>query len=95
MVEPLTLDQVRADVAEMLYMQPGDLDDTADLRASGLGSLLIITLIERWREAGVQVSFRELTESGTLADWWKLLSERLPGDNHRPRSQPESSCPSA
>ena len=83
MDEPLTLDQARADVAELLYIQPGDLDDTADPRASGLSSLPILTLVERWREAGVQISFQELTESGTLADWWTLLSARLPGDNHR------------
>lgn len=94
MDEPLTLDQARADVAELLYMQPGDLDDTADFRASGLGSVLILTLVERWREAGVQVSFQELTESGTLADWWTLLSARLPGDSHRQRSVP-GSCPRA
>jgi len=84
MDESLTLDQVRADVAELLYMQPGDLDDTADFRAAGLGSVLILTLVERWRDAGVQVSFQELTESGTLADWWTLLSARLPGAPRRP-----------
>lgn len=83
MSESLTLDQVRADVAELLYMQPGEVDDTADLHASGLGSLGILTLLERWRAAGVQVTFQELTESGTLADWWTLLSARMPGDNPR------------
>jgi aryl carrier-like protein len=83
MGESLTLDQVRADVAELLYMQPGEVDDTTDLHSSGLGSLGILTLLERWRAAGVQVTFQELTESGTLADWWTLLSARMPGDNQR------------
>jgi bifunctional isochorismate lyase/aryl carrier protein len=82
MSEPLTLDQVRADVAELLYMDPGEVDDNADLQKSGLGSILILTLIERWREAGVQVNLLELTESSTLADWWTLLSARLPGIDH-------------
>jgi bifunctional isochorismate lyase/aryl carrier protein len=81
MNEPLTLDRMRADIAELLYTDPGDVDDTANLQASGLGSVLILTLIERWREAGVQVTLQELTEAGTLADWWTLLSARLPENN--------------
>lgn len=82
MSESLTLDQVRADVAELLYVDPGDVDDDADLMASGLGSVLILALIERWREAGAQVRFLELTESPTLAAWWTLLSARLHGSDH-------------
>jgi aryl carrier-like protein len=82
MSEPLTLDQLRADVAELLYEDPGDVDDTADLLSAGLDSIRILTLVERWREAGVQVSFVELAESPTLAAWWKLLKARLPGTRH-------------
>ncbi|HEY2576961.1 MAG TPA: phosphopantetheine-binding protein [Streptosporangiaceae bacterium] len=82
MSQQLTLDRIRADVAELLYEDPGDVDDTADLLASGLDSVRILTLVERWREAGVQVSFVELAESPTLAAWWMLLKPRLPGAGH-------------
>ena len=82
MTELLTSDRVRADVAELLYQNPDDVTDTADLVASGLDSIRILTLVERWREAGVLVSFVELAESPTVAAWWTLLSARLPGQGH-------------
>jgi bifunctional isochorismate lyase/aryl carrier protein len=47
-----------------------------------LDSIRILTLVERWREAGVPVSFVELAESPTVAAWWTLLSARLPGQGH-------------
>lgn len=74
MTETLTLDRVRAEVAELLYQDPDDVTDTEDLVESGMDSIRIITLLERWREAGVRISFVELAESPTVAAWWALLS---------------------
>jgi aryl carrier-like protein len=82
MTEPLTLDRVRADVAELLYQDPADVDDAADLLESGLDSVRILDLVERWREAGAEISFIELAESPTLGDWWTLLSARRRGTGH-------------
>jgi aryl carrier-like protein len=82
MSEPLTLDRVREDVAELLYQEPDEVDDSADLLAAGLDSVRILSLVERWRETGIQISFIELAETPTLAAWWKLLSERTPGTGH-------------
>jgi len=82
MSEPLTLDRIRADVAELLYLSPSDMDDAADLLAEGLDSVRILDLVERWRSAGVEISFIELAEAPTLAAWWSLLSARLPGTAH-------------
>jgi bifunctional isochorismate lyase / aryl carrier protein len=76
MTEPLTLDRVRADVAELLYQDPADVDDAADLLESGLDSVRILSLVERWRAAGAEISFIELAEAPTLAAWWALLSAR-------------------
>ena len=78
MVRLLTLDRVRADVAELLYQESDDVIDTADLLQSGLDSIRILTLVERWREAGARISFVELAEAPTVAAWWALLSGRLP-----------------
>lgn len=80
MAQPLTLAGVREDVAELLYQTPDEVDDDADLLESGLDSVRILSLVERWRETGVQISFIELAERPTLADWWELLSARLPGN---------------
>ncbi|GGS49635.1 MULTISPECIES: phosphopantetheine-binding protein [Actinokineospora] len=81
MCEPLTLDGVRAAVAELLYQEPSAVDDGADLLAEGLDSVRILSLVERWRQNGAQVSFLELAERPTVAAWWLLLSARLPGDD--------------
>jgi bifunctional isochorismate lyase/aryl carrier protein len=83
MTELLTLDRVRADVAELLYQDPAEIADTADLVESGLDSIRIMTLVERWRtDAGVRISFVELAESPTVAAWWTLLSAHLRGQGH-------------
>ena len=82
MAELLTLDRVRADVAELLYQEPEEVADNADLVKSGLDSIRVLTLVERWRDAGVAISFVELAQAPTVADWWTLLSARLPGQGH-------------
>jgi aryl carrier-like protein len=73
-----TLQRVRADVAELLYQDSDEVTDTADLMQSGLDSIRILTLVERWRAAGARISFVELADAPTVAAWWALLSRRLP-----------------
>jgi bifunctional isochorismate lyase/aryl carrier protein len=80
--EPLTLDQVRADIAELLYLSPSDVDDSADLLTEGLDSVRILSLVERWREAGADINFMQLAEAPTVAAWWRLLSTHQPGHAH-------------
>ena len=80
--EPLTMDQVRADVAELLYLNPSDVDDTADLLTEGLDSVRILMLVERWRNAGANIDFMQLAEAPTLAVWWQALSARDRNNGH-------------
>lgn len=82
MAESLTLARIRADVAELLYQEPEEVADSADLLGSGLDSIRILTLVERWREAGATISFVELAEAPTIAAWWTLLSTRSSGQGH-------------
>jgi aryl carrier-like protein len=79
MAEPLTLAVFRADLAEFLHQQPNDVDLNENPLYSGLDSLRILTLAERWRAAGAEVSFVELAERVSFAQWWQLLSERQAG----------------
>ncbi|MFJ6728023.1 MULTISPECIES: phosphopantetheine-binding protein [unclassified Streptomyces] len=79
MPRPLTLDRFRADLAECLFLQPDEVDLAASPLDAGLDSLRIVTLLERWQEAGAQVTFVELAERTTFAQWWQLLTERTPG----------------
>lgn len=71
----LTEADARADVAELLFLNAGELADDADLFDAGLDSVRMMTLVERWREAGAEVSFVDLAERPTFAQWWALLSD--------------------
>lgn len=75
-MEPLTYDTVRADIADVLYLEPHELTDTDDLFAAGLDSVRLIGLIERWKSRGAAPAFVDLAENPTLAAWWPLLAPR-------------------
>ncbi|WP_107658894.1 phosphopantetheine-binding protein [Nocardia suismassiliense] len=75
-MEPLTYDSVRADIADLLYLEPHELGDTDDLFAAGLDSVRLIGLIERWKSRGAAPAFVDLAENPTLAAWWQLLAAR-------------------
>ncbi|MDJ0340897.1 phosphopantetheine-binding protein [Streptomyces sp. H10-C2] len=76
---PLTLAAFRADLAEFLHQQPDEVDLEENPLYAGLDSLRIVTLAERWRAAGTEVSFVELAERTSFAQWWQLLSDRQSG----------------
>ncbi|HEY0636677.1 MAG TPA: phosphopantetheine-binding protein [Pseudonocardiaceae bacterium] len=70
---PLTADAVRAAVAELLYLEPQELAADDNLFEAGLDSVRLLTLVERWRGAGADVSFIDLAEQPTLAAWLPRL----------------------
>ncbi|MEW2380389.1 phosphopantetheine-binding protein [Micromonospora sp. DT178] len=76
MADQLTAATIRADVAEMLHRRPDESFDTEDLFDCGLDSVRLMTLIERWRDAGARVSFVDLAERPTVEHWVKLLVGR-------------------
>ncbi|QHC33161.1 phosphopantetheine attachment domain protein [Streptomyces sp. HF10] len=78
----LTLDGFRADLAECLFLEPGEVDLAESPLDAGLDSLRIVTLLERWQAAGAEVSFVDLAERTSFAQWWQLLTERIRGAGH-------------
>jgi len=74
MTVQLTSAAVRADVAELLHRSAEDVLDTENLFESGLDSVRLLTLLERWRDAGASVSFVDLAEEPTLGHWLSLLA---------------------
>uniref|UniRef100_A0AAU2AE63 Phosphopantetheine-binding protein n=1 Tax=Streptomyces sp. NBC_00093 TaxID=2975649 RepID=A0AAU2AE63_9ACTN len=83
MPAPLTLDGFRADLAEFLYQLPDEVDLDENPLFAGIDSLRIVTLIERWRETGVEVTFVELAECTSFAQWWQLLDARQAHQSRR------------
>ncbi|MFI6549435.1 phosphopantetheine attachment domain protein [Streptomyces prunicolor] len=79
MPEPLTPDSFRADLAECLFLLPDEVDLEESPLDAGLDSLRIVTLLERWQAAGADVTFVDLAERTSFAQWWHLLEERRKG----------------
>ncbi|WP_436837553.1 amino acid adenylation domain-containing protein [Micromonospora rifamycinica] len=72
----LTLDGMRADVAEALGCPPPSVGDDDDLLMLGLDSIALMRLASRWHRQGAPVTFSTLIEWRTLAQWWSLIEER-------------------
>lgn len=74
----LTQQALREEVAALVQEQPSNLgEDDHLVEYWGLDSIRIMSLAERLRRVGIDISFVELAEQPTLAQWWKLLSDKL------------------
>ncbi|MDX3504686.1 phosphopantetheine-binding protein [Streptomyces sp. ATCC51928] len=72
----LTLRRFRADLAELLHLEPEEIDLDDSPVGAGLDSLRLVTLTERWQEYGIDVSFIDLADLPSFQRWWQLLDER-------------------
>ncbi|WP_424187994.1 alpha/beta fold hydrolase [Actinokineospora sp. G85] len=70
----LTIEGLRAAVAEVLSIPRDDVADDASLFELGLDSMRMMMLSVRWQALGVEVPFADLAEHPTIADWAKLLN---------------------
>ncbi|ADT98783.1 MULTISPECIES: non-ribosomal peptide synthetase [Mycolicibacterium] len=75
-VASTTAPSVRDEVAELLGIDPGGLDPEADLIASGLDSIRMMSLSGRWRRQGIDVGFAALAANPTVAAWTELVADR-------------------
>jgi mycobactin phenyloxazoline synthetase len=66
---------VRDEVAELLGISADDLDPAADLIASGLDSIRMMSLSGRWRKQGINVGFAALAANPTVGSWMDLVAE--------------------
>lgn len=71
---PASLAALRAEVAALLEVPAVELLDDENLMYSGLDSIRLMSLLERWRRAGADTTFVELAERPTLDDWWRILA---------------------
>ncbi|MFC8848023.1 MULTISPECIES: phosphopantetheine-binding protein [unclassified Micromonospora] len=79
MTTPLTLAELRADVAELLFLEADEVPDDANLFEEGLDSIRALELVERWRSRGAEVSFVDLVEQPTVTAWWTLIGPPAAG----------------
>ncbi|MFJ8433813.1 phosphopantetheine-binding protein [Kitasatospora sp. NPDC094019] len=73
----LSLDRIRQDVADVLRVDPGDLEDDELLLEQGMDSIRLMTLVQQWRdETGTEITFVDLAGRATLTRWWELLRDK-------------------
>ncbi|GAA0621516.1 acyl carrier protein [Kribbella sandramycini] len=77
----LTTEQLIADVADVLYIQPTELDYELSLRDQGMDSVRLMDLVERWRTAGVdRIDFITLAEDSRLGHWIEVIEKLQTGE---------------
>lgn len=89
-VASTTTQSVRDQVAELLGVNPADLDPEADLIAAGLDSIRMMSLSGRWRREGVDVGFAALAANPTVSAWAALVTggDVAAGQDVPPAAQP-------
>ncbi|MEN1969321.1 isochorismatase family protein [Lentibacillus sp. N15] len=75
-MDSFTFDSMRQQVANMLGIEAEEFSETEDLMSLGLDSIRLMSLVESWRQAGLQVNFMELAEKSTLSAWWSLVASK-------------------
>lgn len=73
---PLTLEEMRADIARILMLSVDEITPDENLMYLGLDSIRVMSLLEQWRTRGAQLNFVDLAESTTLAQWWQLIQNK-------------------
>ncbi|WP_456296014.1 isochorismatase [Vibrio sp. AK197] len=69
----LSLEVMRQDVAAILELDLEDVEADENLLFLGLDSIRAMTLLEKWKAKGANISFAQMMESVTLAEWWRLI----------------------
>lgn len=70
----LSIETLRADVADVLGEDPADIPLDENLLDYGLDSIRVMTLVSRWRERdGIEASVPELYEEPILTAWAEHL----------------------
>ena len=72
---PLTLDILRADVADMLGEAAEDVAADDNLLDLGLDSMRMLALVMKWGKTGIPLEFSALAEHTTLQEWWQVVSQ--------------------
>lgn len=71
----LTRDQIVGDIAEVLEIAPGDLEDDTNVLDMGLDSVRLMSLIERWRAQGAhRADVVILAGDPTVCAWVRELN---------------------
>jgi bifunctional isochorismate lyase/aryl carrier protein len=81
---PASYAQLQQQLAAAMGLAAEQLTGSEDLFLSGLDSMRLVALLERWQGAGVEVALADLMADPCLNSWWQLLAPGEPLDSARP-----------
>ncbi|MGR3377999.1 phosphopantetheine-binding protein [Salipiger abyssi] len=70
---PLTKDDMRADIAQVLDVAPETIADGDSLLDHGLDSLRAMDLVTRWEARVPHLDYIDFFEVETLDEWWAVV----------------------
>lgn len=73
---PLTLEQMRIDIARLVNEAPEELDNDDNLLDWGLDSMRIFNVSVEWNKTGLELRFADLAETPTLNGWWEIVQRQ-------------------
>lgn len=73
---PLTLEQMRIDIARLVNEVPEELENDDNLLDWGLDSMRIFNVSVEWNKTGLELRFADLAETPTLAGWWEIVQRQ-------------------
>lgn len=74
--DELNLLEVHELVAQLLRESVESIDIDENLLNRGIDSVRIMSLVEKWRREGKEITFADLAERPTVAGWYSLLSSQ-------------------
>ena len=67
----MTREEMRADLARAMRMDPAEIGDDDNLMDLGLDSMRVMDLLLRWEAAGLKTDFSRFFEAATFDEWWR------------------------
>ncbi|MGC4082779.1 MAG: phosphopantetheine-binding protein [Vicinamibacterales bacterium] len=74
--EPLTLERMREDIAEVLDESVDAIVAGENLVDLGIDSIRIMSLAQRWSRPGARIEFDDLAAYPELQHWWDAVAQR-------------------
>lgn len=85
----VSVNDIRAEVAELLGLGAAIVDPDADLVGQGLDSIRMMALAGRWRKQGIDIDFAALAADPRIPVWAELLATATSSDT-APAAEPDA-----
>lgn len=73
----LSIHAIQHDVADILQVPTSDVETDENLIYLGLDSIRVMTLLEKWRGQGANITFLDLAEKTTIDEWWEIIADSM------------------